>query len=79
VVNNAGIQHAAPVEDFDDAKWDAVLAINLSSAFHPIKAVALELADFDYLCECRTRMTVGAANVLSGAGRCSTTSRGATR
>jgi 3-hydroxybutyrate dehydrogenase len=39
VVNNAGIQHVAPVEDFDDAKWDAVLAINLSSAFHLIKAV----------------------------------------
>ena len=39
VVNNAGIQHVAPIEDFDDAKWDAVMAINLSSAFHLIKAV----------------------------------------
>lgn len=39
VVNNAGIQHVAPVEAFDDAKWDAVLAINLSSAFHLLKAV----------------------------------------
>ncbi len=39
IVNNAGIQHVAPVEDFPDAKWDAVLAINLSSAFHLIKAV----------------------------------------
>jgi len=39
VVNNAGIQHVAPIEDFDDVKWDAVLAINLSSAFHLIKAV----------------------------------------
>ncbi len=39
VVNNAGIQHVAPVEDFDDAKWDAILAINLSSAFHLVKAV----------------------------------------
>jgi 3-hydroxybutyrate dehydrogenase len=39
VINNAGIQHVAPVEDFPDAKWDAVLAINLSSAFHLIKAV----------------------------------------
>jgi 3-hydroxybutyrate dehydrogenase len=36
---NAGIQHVAPIEDFDDAKWDAVLAINLTSAFHLIKAV----------------------------------------
>ena len=39
VVNNAGIQHVAPVEDFPQAQWDAVLAINLSSAFHLIKAV----------------------------------------
>ena len=39
VVNNAGIQHVAPVEDFPDEKWDAVMAINLSSAFHLIKAV----------------------------------------
>ena len=38
VVNNAGVQHVSPIEDFDDAKWDAVLAINLSSAFHLIKA-----------------------------------------
>ena len=34
VVNNAGIQHVAPVEQFPVEKWDAVLAINLSSAFH---------------------------------------------
>lgn len=40
VVNNAGIQHVAPIESFDDAKWDAVLAINLSASFHLIKAVA---------------------------------------
>jgi 3-hydroxybutyrate dehydrogenase len=39
VVNNAGIQHVAPIEAFADEKWDAVLAINLSSAFHLIKAV----------------------------------------
>jgi 3-hydroxybutyrate dehydrogenase len=39
VVNNAGIQHVAPVDEFPDEKWDAVLAINLSSAFHLIKAV----------------------------------------
>jgi 3-hydroxybutyrate dehydrogenase len=39
VVNNAGIQHVAPIESFADDKWDAVLAINLSSAFHLIKAV----------------------------------------
>lgn len=34
VVNNAGIQHVAAVEDFPVEKWDAILAINLSSAFH---------------------------------------------
>ena len=39
IVNNAGIQHVAPIEEFADDKWDAVLAINLSSAFHLIKAV----------------------------------------
>ena len=38
IVNNAGIQHVAPVEDFPIAKWDAILAINLSSAFHMIRA-----------------------------------------
>jgi 3-hydroxybutyrate dehydrogenase len=34
LVNNAGIQHVAPLQDFPVAKWDAILAINLSSAFH---------------------------------------------
>ncbi len=34
LVNNAGIQHVAPVEDFPAEKWDAIIAINLSSAFH---------------------------------------------
>jgi 3-hydroxybutyrate dehydrogenase len=34
LVNNAGIQHVANVEDFPIEKWDAVIAINLSSAFH---------------------------------------------
>ena len=34
LVNNAGIQHVAAVEDFPAAKWDAIIAINLSSAFH---------------------------------------------
>lgn len=37
VVNNAGIQHVQPVENFPDEKWDAIIAINLSSAFHTIK------------------------------------------
>lgn len=34
LVNNAGIQHTAPIESFPTAKWDAILAIMLSSAFH---------------------------------------------
>ena len=34
LVNNAGIQHVAPLQQFAVAKWDAILAINLSSAFH---------------------------------------------
>ena len=38
LVNNAGIQHTAPVEEFPDEKWQQVLAINLSSAFHAMKA-----------------------------------------
>jgi 3-hydroxybutyrate dehydrogenase len=43
VVNNAGIQHVAPVEEFPDEKWDAILAINLSSASHLIKAVVPQM------------------------------------
>jgi 3-hydroxybutyrate dehydrogenase len=39
LVNNAGIQHTAPVEEFADERWDAIIAINLSSNFHAIKAV----------------------------------------
>ena len=38
LVNNAGIQHVAPVEKFPVEKWDLILAINLSSAFHAIRA-----------------------------------------
>lgn len=43
-----------------------------SSAYYstaPLRETLLELVDFDYLCECRTRMTVGAVNVVSGAMR----------
>ena len=34
LINNAGIQHVSPVEDFPPEKWDAIIAINLTSAFH---------------------------------------------
>ncbi|MDO9235906.1 MAG: 3-hydroxybutyrate dehydrogenase [Aquabacterium sp.] len=37
LVNNAGIQHVSPIESFPPEKWDAVIAINLSSAFHTIR------------------------------------------
>ncbi|MFP4520052.1 MAG: 3-hydroxybutyrate dehydrogenase [Oceanicaulis sp.] len=38
LVNNAGIQHVAPIAEFPEAKWDAIIAINMSSAFHAMKA-----------------------------------------
>jgi 3-hydroxybutyrate dehydrogenase len=38
LVNNAGIQHVAPVDEFPLDKWDAIIAINLSSAFHATRA-----------------------------------------
>ncbi|MCB2134419.1 MAG: 3-hydroxybutyrate dehydrogenase [Rhodobacteraceae bacterium] len=38
LVNNAGIQHVAPIDEFPVAKWDAIIAINLSSAFHTTAA-----------------------------------------
>lgn len=37
LINNAGIQHVAGIAEFPDEKWDAIIAINLSSAFHTIK------------------------------------------
>jgi 3-hydroxybutyrate dehydrogenase len=39
LVNNAGIQYVAPIEDFPIEKWDQMLAINLSAAFHAMRAV----------------------------------------
>lgn len=39
LVNNAGIQHVAPVEEFPTDKWDAIIALNLSAAFHATQAV----------------------------------------
>src|SRR5258708_33328242 len=38
VVNNAGLQHVAPIEEFPYDKWDAIIAINLSASFHATKA-----------------------------------------
>src|SRR5207247_8247056 len=38
LVNNAGIQFVSPIEEFPVEKWDQILAINLSSAFHAMRA-----------------------------------------
>jgi 3-hydroxybutyrate dehydrogenase len=38
LVNNAGIQHVANIEDFPIEKWDAIIAVNLSAAFHSMRA-----------------------------------------
>ena len=40
LVNNAGIQHVCTVEDFPEEKWNQIIAINLSAAFHGVKAAA---------------------------------------
>ncbi|HEX7850234.1 MAG TPA: 3-hydroxybutyrate dehydrogenase [Sphingomonas sp.] len=37
IVNNAGIQHVAPIDEFPIDKWDAIIAINLTSAFHMMR------------------------------------------
>ena len=43
LVNNAGIQHVEAVESFPVDKWNAIIAINLSAAFHAIRAVVPEI------------------------------------
>ncbi len=45
LVNNAGIQHVAPIEEFPEGKLDAIIAINLVSAFHTTKAVFAGMKD----------------------------------
>ena len=40
LVNNAGVQHVSPIEDFPPEQWDRIIAINLTSAFHAIRAAA---------------------------------------
>ncbi len=44
VVNNAGIQHVAPIDEFPPEKWDQIIAINLTSAFHTIRACVKPMA-----------------------------------
>jgi 3-hydroxybutyrate dehydrogenase len=45
LVNNAGIQHVAPIEEFPPEKWDAIIAINLTSAFHTIRHALPKMRD----------------------------------
>ncbi|MEL7489274.1 MAG: 3-hydroxybutyrate dehydrogenase [Pseudomonadota bacterium] len=45
IVNNAGIQFVTKIEEFPEEKWDAIIAINMSSAFHTIKAVMPGMKD----------------------------------
>ena len=45
LVNNAGIQFTAPIEEFPVAKWDAILALNLSAAFHGIAAAMPQMKE----------------------------------
>ncbi|MCB0593175.1 MAG: 3-hydroxybutyrate dehydrogenase, partial [Phaeodactylibacter sp.] len=39
LINNAGVQHVAPIDEFPESKWDLIIGVNLSSAFHTSKAV----------------------------------------
>lgn len=43
LVNNAGVQHVAPIETFPPEKWDAIIAVNLSAAFHAMRAVVPDM------------------------------------
>ncbi len=45
LVNNAGIQHVAPIEEFPPDKWDQIIAINLSAAFHTVRAVLPQMKE----------------------------------
>ena len=45
LVNNAGIQFVSPIQDFPTGKWDDIIATNLSSSFHTIKAVTPHMLD----------------------------------
>ncbi len=45
LVNNAGIQHVSPIQNFPPEKWDAVIAINLSSAFHAVRVALPQMLE----------------------------------
>lgn len=45
LVNNAGVQHVAPIEDFPVAKWDLIIALNLSAAFHTTRMAISDMKE----------------------------------
>ena len=48
LVNNAGIQYVSPIEDFPVEKWNAIIALNLSAAFHTIRAAMRPMKERKY-------------------------------
>ncbi|MDF3413791.1 3-hydroxybutyrate dehydrogenase [Sulfitobacter sp. M57] len=48
LINNAGIQHVAPIPEFPQEKWDAIIAINMSSAFHTTAAALPKMRQFGW-------------------------------
>lgn len=48
LVNNAGIQHVAPIDEFPPEKWEAIISINLSSAFYTISAALADMKDRNF-------------------------------
>jgi 3-hydroxybutyrate dehydrogenase len=48
LVNNAGIQHVAPIDEFPPEKWEAIISINLSSAFYTISAALAGMKDRNF-------------------------------
>jgi len=48
LINNAGIQHVAPIQEFPVEKWNEIIAINLSSAFHTIRAATPRMLDKEW-------------------------------
>ena len=66
LVNNAGIQHVSNIPDFPDDKWDAVIAINLSSAFHTSK---IALADMQKRGWGRVINVASAHGLVASAGK----------
>jgi 3-hydroxybutyrate dehydrogenase len=45
LINNAGIQHTAPVQEFPVERWDAIIAVNLSAAFHSVRLALPQMLD----------------------------------